>query len=152
MPRVHWAARCRAHSSRTGLPCGAWAVRGARVCVAHGGALRKTRREAAVRLAGIVLDRAFGVAWVKWQRRLVDFQVDRVLTAAQLLDIPVTDVTPVDIVWCHVRHGVPPLDDQAPRITDVPLDGRFRRYFYRAPASAPLTGAADRGSVIGRAA
>jgi hypothetical protein len=32
-----FAIRCTAKSSRTGEPCRAWAVRGARVCSAHGG-------------------------------------------------------------------------------------------------------------------
>ncbi len=30
--------RCHAHSSQTGQPCRAWAVRGKTVCIAHGGA------------------------------------------------------------------------------------------------------------------
>lgn len=43
--------RCGARSSRTGEPCRAWAVVGATVCVAHGGAAPQVRRAAARRLA-----------------------------------------------------------------------------------------------------
>jgi hypothetical protein len=44
------AVPCRAHRSN-GLPCAAWAVRGATVCVAHGGAAPQVRRAARRRLA-----------------------------------------------------------------------------------------------------
>ena len=42
---------CRAHSSRTGQPCQAWAVRGGVTCVAHGSAPARVRAAAARRLA-----------------------------------------------------------------------------------------------------
>lgn len=45
------AIRCSGRSSRTGKPCRAWAVRGATVCVAHGGKARQVRKAAARRLA-----------------------------------------------------------------------------------------------------
>lgn len=43
--------RCTARSSRTGEQCGAWAVRGATVCVAHGGGSPQVRAAAQRRLA-----------------------------------------------------------------------------------------------------
>jgi hypothetical protein len=43
--------RCTAHRSTDGQPCEAWAVHGARVCVAHGGAAWQVRRAAFDRLA-----------------------------------------------------------------------------------------------------
>lgn len=44
------ARHCTARSSRTGEPCKAYAVHGARVCIAHGGAARQVQRAAARRL------------------------------------------------------------------------------------------------------
>jgi hypothetical protein len=41
--------RCTGHSSRTGKPCRAWAVRGARVCVVHGGRAPQVKAAAEVR-------------------------------------------------------------------------------------------------------
>lgn len=46
-------ARCRAHSSRTGLPCGKPAIRGAVVCRSHGGAAPQVRAKAADRLKAL---------------------------------------------------------------------------------------------------
>lgn len=44
-------AKCTGRSSQSGLPCAAWAVRGATVCVAHGGAAPQVRAAAAAREA-----------------------------------------------------------------------------------------------------
>lgn len=38
--------KCTGHSTRTGRPCKAWPVRGATVCVAHGGAAPQVRAAA----------------------------------------------------------------------------------------------------------
>lgn len=50
MARFHWAVRCRAHSSRTGLPCRAWAIRGGYHCWSHSGATIQVRAAAQRRL------------------------------------------------------------------------------------------------------
>jgi hypothetical protein len=127
MPRIRWAERCGARSSRTGLPCGAWSVRGARVCVTHGGSLSRTKETARLVLVKEVFDRAFDQAYAEWQRRVVAFNVQRVLTTARLLGMPVEDVGREHVIWCHAVHGEPPLDDQAPKIADIPFDGRLRK-------------------------
>lgn len=44
------AVRCQAHRRRDGAPCGRWEIRGARVCPAHRGNARQTRRAAAERV------------------------------------------------------------------------------------------------------
>jgi len=53
------AVRCTAHRTN-GLPCRAWAVRGAVVCVAHGGAAPQVRRAARRRLAIADWERSAG--------------------------------------------------------------------------------------------
>lgn len=45
------ARRCTAHRTRDGQPCEAWAVHGATVCRAHGGAAPQVRAAATERLA-----------------------------------------------------------------------------------------------------
>lgn len=47
------ARRCRAHNS-AGNSCAAWAVRGAVVCVKHGGAAPQVKRAARERLQALV--------------------------------------------------------------------------------------------------
>lgn len=44
-------AKCRAHSTRTGQPCGKRPISGATVCQTHGGAAPQVKRKAAERLA-----------------------------------------------------------------------------------------------------
>lgn len=51
--RTHESVRCRAHSSRTGLPCGKPAVRGAVVCRSHGAGAPQVKRAAADRLKAL---------------------------------------------------------------------------------------------------
>jgi hypothetical protein len=72
MPRFHWAVRCTARAKRTGRPCRAWAVRGALVCRAHGGAASQVLTSAAKRLEA-----------AKAERRLVR-QLGRELTPLEL--------------------------------------------------------------------
>lgn len=50
------AVRCKAHSSRTGQPCKQWAIRGAVVCVTHGGSAPNVKRAAAERVAEALED------------------------------------------------------------------------------------------------
>jgi hypothetical protein len=67
-------------------------------------------------MAEVVANRAFANAWNRWQRQLRDFHIDRVITTAELLGMPVEKVTRADVVFCHSQYGVPPLDDEAPKI------------------------------------
>ena len=44
--RIRWAVRCTATAKSTGLPCQAFAVTGATVCVKHGGATPQVKATA----------------------------------------------------------------------------------------------------------
>jgi len=57
---VRWAQRCHAHSSRTGQPCKRWASRGSFVCASHGGATRRAKTAAVLRLAEAAAWKTFG--------------------------------------------------------------------------------------------
>jgi hypothetical protein len=46
------AVPCRAHSSRSGKPCGNFAIKGGAVCPMHGGSAPQVKRAAERRLAG----------------------------------------------------------------------------------------------------
>lgn len=46
--------RCRATSSRTGLPCRRWAIMGGTVCPTHGGSIKRVKLSAQQRLAEMV--------------------------------------------------------------------------------------------------
>lgn len=124
MPRIHWAVQCHGHRGN-GEPCRAWAVRGGYVCKVHGGSLVRTQRAAEVRLAQLAVHRAFDQAWAKWQWQLAEFHANRILVTSEMLGIPVERVSWIDIAVCHAEHGVPPLIDEAPRITDIPIDRRL---------------------------
>lgn len=50
-PNGRQAVKCAAHKVSTGEPCKAWAVVGARVCVAHGGAAPQVKAKAAQNIA-----------------------------------------------------------------------------------------------------
>lgn len=65
----------------------------------------------------------FARVYERWQHELREWQISRLVTTAVLLNMPVGEITSMDIVLCHVEHGVPPLDDQAPRMR---RDRRFR--------------------------
>lgn len=46
--------RCRATSSRTGLPCQRWAIQGGTVCPTHGGSIKRVKLSAQQRIAEMV--------------------------------------------------------------------------------------------------
>jgi len=127
VPRIRWAERCSARSTATLRPCTAWAIRGGAVCVAHGGGSPQARREAGRRLAEQAAQRMVARALDRWHRRTVVWQVRRVAVAAEMLGIAPERVGWAEIVWCHTVYGVPPLDDEAPRASDVRLPGRTAR-------------------------
>jgi hypothetical protein len=49
VPRQHWSVPCGAHRTN-GQPCGAWSIRGAFVCSAHGGGAPQVQAQAEFRL------------------------------------------------------------------------------------------------------
>ena len=97
------------------------------MCVAHGGAAPQVSEEARVEQARRSFDRAFARSWAKYQRALVEWQAQRIATVSRLLSIPADRVGWAEVVWCHTLHGVPPLEHEAPKVTDFPLDGRLMR-------------------------
>jgi hypothetical protein len=125
MPRVKWNVMCTARKTKGGAPCDAWAILGGTICAVHGGRQARTREAARLRLAKQICHRAFGIAYTKWRQRVFDFHVNRLATAAYLLDKPVDQIDEWDLVFCHADHGVPPLAREAPTIRDVPLDRRI---------------------------
>lgn len=131
VPRTPWGRRCRAHSSQTGLPCGAWAVRGADVCQAHGGAAPQVRDDARLEMTTRLLKRGMDDVVARYERAREKFQAERVVTVSRLLGIPPEQVGWAEVVWCHVEHGVPPLEHEGPQIGDFPMDGRIRRAIER---------------------
>lgn len=120
--RVRQARPCGARRTN-GEPCKAYAIVGGTVCRAHGGSAPQVRRAAYYSHAEARARRQFAVVYERWQRELREWQIDRLVTTAVLLDMPVQNVTTMDIVLCHIDHGRPPLDDEAPKIR---RDQRFR--------------------------
>lgn len=57
-PNGRQAVKCKAHKTSTGAPCGAWAMVGSTVCVAHGGAAPQVRAKAAQNIAAAKATRA----------------------------------------------------------------------------------------------
>lgn len=125
MARVRQARRCQAHRA-DGEPCGAYAITGGYVCRVHGGASGRVRHAARVRRFETTMNIAFDKAYRRWQREVQDWQVGRVLAAADLFGISPETVTPGDIL-VGVIEGVIPGDATMPAIR---VD---RRYGPRSP-------------------
>lgn len=140
MPRIRWNQPCAARSSRTGNPCRAWSIRGGTVCAVHGGRAPVVMQEAAVRYAEVVLGRVFSRVRAKHLAELEAFHVDRIVTTARLMGIPIEEVDSAWIIWCHSQHGVPPLEHEAPRIGDIKADRRIIRALANGPRANPRTG------------
>ena len=102
-------AKCVAHSTQTGKPCQAWAIKGATVCRKHGGNVGRTRAAAARRLADAQ----------------AEADIDKALAAArELLDVPV-DVDPteelIEAVWRSAALVVYWSQAREQQMGDVPL-------------------------------
>jgi hypothetical protein len=80
-----------------------------------------------MRLTRAALEPEFAILYQRWQQAVRDFHADRILTTSRLLGIPAEQVDWLHIVECRRLHGVPPYEDEAPKITDMPRDKRFRR-------------------------
>jgi hypothetical protein len=59
-------------------------------------------------LAALAVRRAMDASWQRWRRALEDFEVDRILITAELMGVPIREVTPALMAYCHVLHGAPP--------------------------------------------
>lgn len=118
--RVRPARPCSARRTN-GQPCRAFAIVGGRVCRAHGGAAGQVRRAARLRVVEGQFRRAFDLAWARHQVELREWQADRIVAVAELLDIPVEQVTPAAIGCCTALHGVPEPIEAAPQLR---VDGR----------------------------
>jgi hypothetical protein len=104
MAKVRQARRCRAHSSRTGLPCrGGWAVVGGTVCRAHGGSISRVRVAAAQRHERELVERAVWRAGQRHARELDAWIDERVETTAEMLAKEPEDVTFDDLRRCGLR-------------------------------------------------
>lgn len=85
MAKTRWRHRCSAHRPRDGRPCRAWAITGGKVCVAHGGAAQQVRVAAALNIEHLQLARALASGEARWRKQYREWQVDRLLRAAELL-------------------------------------------------------------------
>lgn len=103
--RKRQARRCTARRTN-GEPCKAYAIVGGFVCTAHGGAAPQVRHEARVRHFEATVNAAFDKAYKRWQRECFDWQVGRVLAAAEFFGIPPETVTPGDILAGYVLGAV----------------------------------------------
>lgn len=119
--RVRQARRCSARRTN-GEPCRAYAIVGGTVCRTHGGSAPQVRRAATLaeyeRRLRIHFDRSYS----RWLAEWKSWQLDRMIVTSQLLDIPLKDVTPFDIGWCHAWYGQPASEDAAPQMR---MDRRF---------------------------
>jgi hypothetical protein len=107
--------RCRA-KNRRGEPCKAWCVRGAVVCIAHGGGAPQVRAAAQRRLTASQARAEMDRAMARYSADLRAWQARRVALTASLMDIPPERVTWSVILACRVLHGRP--DERRPEITD----------------------------------
>jgi hypothetical protein len=112
--RRRQARRCRARRTN-GEPCKAYAITGGFVCRAHGGAAPQVRYEARVRRFEATMNIAFDKAYRRWRREAEDWQVRRILAAADLFGISPDKVTPGEILVGGIE-GVIPGEDTMPKI------------------------------------
>lgn len=128
MSRVRQAHRCHARRS-DGEPCRGWAVLGADVCRAHGGAAGQVREAAQRRVTEDQARRAMNASIERHAREYREWQARRIATASELLGMPTEDFIGPDgrviealLSWCHLQHGRPAGLETAPKPR---LDRRF---------------------------
>ena len=102
------------------------------MCTAHGGRAPHVRRAANMRLFMAALRREFAHNRRRWEKRRIDWVVDRAMFAAAALDRD-----PVEVVREFARTGWMPLlplgvdwpvglrPEDTPRLDEVPRDRRF---------------------------
>lgn len=131
MAKVRQARRCRAKRTN-GEPCKAYAVLGATVCRAHGAAAAQVRHAAYEARCEAWARRYFNAIWERHLKELREWQVQRFVTVSLLTGIAPEDITTMDIVLCHLDHGRPDLEDDAPKLRP---DKRFK--FPQPPRTRP---------------
>jgi hypothetical protein len=114
--RVRQARRCRARSSRTGMPCRQYAVIGGFVCRAHGGAITRVRVAAEQRREREWVERAMLAAERRHAAEVEAWLTARLEEAAELLGKPIEDTTFDDVERCGELYGRPDPHDQPPRL------------------------------------
>lgn len=97
------AIRCSGHNSN-GAPCGAWAVRGTAVCVAHGGAAPQVKKAAARRLAIAEAKRMVALAGVDMDP--LEHLLDSLHRAYQLVLVWSTMVADLDDASADEMHDI----------------------------------------------
>lgn len=128
MAKQRQARRCSARRT-DGKPCGAYAMRGADVCHAHGGAAPQVRQAAQNRVTEADVTLAAVAAYARYVREYRKWQINRIAVASVLLGVPVSDligpkgVNEALIGWCRIQHGRPAGRESAPKMR---FDRRFR--------------------------
>jgi hypothetical protein len=89
---------------------------GGTVCRTHGGAAPQVRYAAYVAHFKARVWRRYAAESARWGREWTAWQVERVITTADLLGIPATNVNEALIEWCRLEHGRPDPYDAAPRM------------------------------------
>lgn len=129
------AVRCHAHAKSTGERCRCYAIVGGKCCRVHGGASSRVRRA-----ANLVVLRQWAIRSADEQiaahrRRLVEWHVDRLITAAEVLGLDVEKMlrNPAKArKQCQEAHWLRP--DLVPSLLAEPKFKRNHRY--RAPKAA----------------
>jgi hypothetical protein len=88
-------------------PCQAFAIVGGRVCRAHGGSAPQVRQAARLRAAEAPLWRGFQRDWSRYEAAVREWQIDRIVTVAELTGKRPCDIDSIDIVLCAREHGRP---------------------------------------------
>jgi hypothetical protein len=135
--RVEEPVRCIAHSSRTGLPCKKWPMKGQNVCRNHGGAAPAARRRAAERIA-LASDKAAAQLIAFMNDESVPHNV-RLAAAKDLLDrAQVSGKQTVELeipAWQQILEGV---------VATVEPGAPMRQFAEAQPAPDPLVVEAER--------
>ena len=137
--RTEEPVRCIAHSSRTGLPCKKWPMKGQNVCRNHGGAAPAARRRAQERIA-LASDQAAAQLFAFMNDETVPHNV-RLAAAKDLLDrANITGKTTVEVevpLWREMLDGI---------VATVPAEGAtaMRPFVEAQPAPDPLVVEAER--------
>lgn len=123
MAKVRQARKCRARRT-DGHPCQGWAIVGATVCRAHGGAAPQVQRAAYYANFEQWAYRVFEHEMQRQHRARVEWMARRIAVVSSLLGVPVEQVTEAHIWECIILHG-------EPRYSEPVMPPRDRRY--RAP-------------------
>lgn len=99
------AVRCTARRKHDKQRCRSFAVHGLTVCRMHGGSAPQTKAAAQRRIIDARLRRGFELAYEAHQQRLARWNEKRIATTAQLLDLHVDAITPMDVAFAAGWYG-----------------------------------------------